>query len=360
MSDEGYNLGKWVAVQRYYCNKGYLDKGRIDKLNKLGIIWDINSFLWGLGYEHLLEYQQNHPNWAGKVPKDFVCSDGFKLGSWAHVQRYKHKSDELCGVRYAQLENIGFSFNNSNKKTYSEIVASFADKGLILVSEEYKGIKESLQYVCKTCGFRGETTAGSIVRGSGCLRCKRGYNDLNSAKKVFKSKKLTLLDNEFINSTNNMKYVCNICGYEGTKSLKIAKRSGCPRCAGLVKKDISYVRDVFDSLNLNLLVTTYANKDPLLRYKCKVCGYKGSKTLGNASRGHGCPQCAGNSKKTINADILKRILKFCDNMPVSLGTLLAKYNKASGEKVSQRTMQRYLKKCPQIKHVPWKGYMWEE
>ena len=38
-----YNLGAWVAQQRVSYRKDLLDKERVQKLDKLGFIWDTNN-----------------------------------------------------------------------------------------------------------------------------------------------------------------------------------------------------------------------------------------------------------------------------------------------------------------------------
>ena len=101
-----FELGRWVASQRGYNQKGSLDKEKFRKLNKIGFIWNVEDALWSQGFEELLNYKNNFGNCIIKTT--YVTKSGFKLGSWATNQRVSYNANRLSDERQKKLNQIGF------------------------------------------------------------------------------------------------------------------------------------------------------------------------------------------------------------------------------------------------------------
>ena len=113
-TQDGYNLGTWVANQRHHSEK--LDIGRKTKLLSIGFLFDPNSYLWLEGFNRLQEYKKVHGHLY--VSHKFITDDGYKLGQWCVIQRTNYYSNKrnLSEDREEKLLSIGFSFNVEEAK----------------------------------------------------------------------------------------------------------------------------------------------------------------------------------------------------------------------------------------------------
>ena len=107
--ENGSALGSWVSTQRK--EKSNLQDENLQRLNKIGFIWDPTSQQWNMRFDTLLAFnaRQGHC----RVPSDHI-EDNFKLGQWVRVQRKrKEKLSEDCITR---LNKIRFIWNiNENQ-----------------------------------------------------------------------------------------------------------------------------------------------------------------------------------------------------------------------------------------------------
>ena len=100
----GYNLGKWVTIQRGRYSKGTLDPDRRQRLEELPAwTWSATDYAWEEGLRRLHEYIERHRD--SLVPQSYVV-DGYKLGSWATVQRHKHAKGTLDAERERRLDTL--------------------------------------------------------------------------------------------------------------------------------------------------------------------------------------------------------------------------------------------------------------
>jgi len=100
-TDNKFNLGNWVSVQR--VNKEKLSSDRIQRLNEIGFIWDPFQEKWEEAFGYLLKFKEREGHC--KVPK-FMFEGGYPLGSWVSQQR--SKKDNLSSDRIRRLDAIGF------------------------------------------------------------------------------------------------------------------------------------------------------------------------------------------------------------------------------------------------------------
>ena len=108
---DGYQLGRWVIVQRRDRVKGILDADRQRRLEDLrGWSWDPRSDLWEEGFCRLLEYVKRHGD--ARVPSAYTSYDGHRLGGWVSTQRSFHGRGILDVERARRLDELpGWTWN---------------------------------------------------------------------------------------------------------------------------------------------------------------------------------------------------------------------------------------------------------
>lgn len=112
-TENGYSLGSWLLTQRrIFCGTagGSLTKERIEKLNKIGMIWESpRDMSWQKYFAAATEYFQVHGNL--NIPALYETADGLKLGGWIANLRTARKngydSRYLSAERIKALEEIG-------------------------------------------------------------------------------------------------------------------------------------------------------------------------------------------------------------------------------------------------------------
>ena len=133
----GINLGQWISNQRQYYRKNLLSKEKIDKLNKIKMVWVVPRELyyrnhkkkpkvnkieeqWNEKYKLAEEYYKEHKNLL--IPKNYVVNE-VNLGYWIVRQRQYYKNNKLSEEKIAKLNKIGMVwvipkelYNRKNKK----------------------------------------------------------------------------------------------------------------------------------------------------------------------------------------------------------------------------------------------------
>ena len=107
--EDNFRLGVWVQTQRK--NKNKVSKERVEKLDALGFIWDINAEYWNEGFNKLQKFikREGH-NIVERSHKE----DGFPLGNWVRTQRaYKNT---ISSEQIEKLDAIGFIWDVADKQ----------------------------------------------------------------------------------------------------------------------------------------------------------------------------------------------------------------------------------------------------
>lgn len=86
VDEDGFNLGMWLAKQRY----NLVDDDKIKLLDDLGVKWNIREETWDEKYYLLEAYYEKYGDI--NVPFDYVTKDGVKLGNWVYSQRQIYKN----------------------------------------------------------------------------------------------------------------------------------------------------------------------------------------------------------------------------------------------------------------------------
>jgi len=109
VTEDDYVLGRWQTTQTMNYNKGILSKEKIDKLEKIGFIWNIFEHRWNKGYEETRKYKEKYG--VANCPKRYVTEDDYGLGTWQGEQKKSYKKGKLSRERIEKLEKIGFKWS---------------------------------------------------------------------------------------------------------------------------------------------------------------------------------------------------------------------------------------------------------
>lgn len=89
ITEDGIALGSWLVTQRRVragAVPGNLSKEQIERLDRLGMVWDSRiGKAWETGYQELLEFYKE--NGHTDVPARYMTEDGYPLGRFVSNQR---------------------------------------------------------------------------------------------------------------------------------------------------------------------------------------------------------------------------------------------------------------------------------
>ena len=148
-SNDGFGLGSWVCRQREAKSKGKLSKRQIQRLDKLGFVWDT----WEYAFGTLQAYYAEHGNISapGRFTS-FKNADGFGLGAWLDHQRRAKSSGKLSKERTRRLNKLGFAWDEFNhlgdwqneidlsnwEIAFEKLQQYHSQQGPAIVSKKYK------------------------------------------------------------------------------------------------------------------------------------------------------------------------------------------------------------------------------
>ncbi len=139
VSPDGFNLGKWVNIQRKQGKDGSLPIERQKKLNLLNFIWDPMEDDWKIGYEYLIVFYNKFK--TCNVLFAYVNDAGYGLGGWVHNQRRMFLKNKLSKDRIEKLNAINFSWDpyaEQWEEGYNELVTYIDTYGDAQVPNSYK------------------------------------------------------------------------------------------------------------------------------------------------------------------------------------------------------------------------------
>ena len=172
-SADGFQLGKWVNVQRVNFIRGTLDADRRKRLEDLpGWTWDPYADRWEQGFSQLLRYVEE--NGDALVPRSCTV-DGFQLGKWVNKQRLSFTGGTVDADRRRRLEDLpGWTWDalaGQWEKGFDRLLRYVKQNGDALVPEAYTVGGYSL-------GGWVKTQRGSYARGTLDADRRRRLEDL--------------------------------------------------------------------------------------------------------------------------------------------------------------------------------------
>ena len=101
-------LGRWLNNQRTFKKRGTLSKEKEDRLNEIGIVWNVPEANWNQRLGELSEFYKKHGHF--KVPSDYI--EYPKLYNWIKRLRKKRPRKD----RIHKLKSIGYDWDTEKNK----------------------------------------------------------------------------------------------------------------------------------------------------------------------------------------------------------------------------------------------------
>lgn len=114
VSPDGTTLGLWIQCARRDYKSGRLDEISIQRLEDIGMVWDIEQVRWERQYQAAAEYYWEHGNLD--IPAQYETPDGLKLGRWLQRMRRDYKNDVLEKEYIERLEAIGVTWDVADRQ----------------------------------------------------------------------------------------------------------------------------------------------------------------------------------------------------------------------------------------------------
>ena len=122
VTEDGFKLGKWISnLREQYANgekRTVLTQERIERLNAIGMRWDVHSVRWEENYLEALRYYREHGDL--NVPVGYKTDSGFNLGAWMRNLRQtragKSRKRPLTSEQIAKLDEIGMQWGSRRRK----------------------------------------------------------------------------------------------------------------------------------------------------------------------------------------------------------------------------------------------------
>ena len=112
-SENGVELGSWVRTKRGSKLNSSLSEDYIRRLDALGFVWEPNELKWEAGFHALLAFVKREGHTL--VPTKHH-ENGFNLSSWVQNNRFRKSNLKLSEARIRQLDELGFVWNELEKK----------------------------------------------------------------------------------------------------------------------------------------------------------------------------------------------------------------------------------------------------
>lgn len=179
------------------------------------------------------------------------------------------------------------------RKTHEEFIQEMnSTNPNIIIIGQYVNAKTPIECKCKKCDYEWFTNPDTLHRGSGCPKCggtlKRTHNDFLNLV----DSKITILS-KYRNAHSKVKCQCKKCDYVWDAIADdLIRGSGCPKCAGNIKKTHEEYLSQLKLTNPNIeLLNQYVSCHSKIKYRCNICGYEGMADAVSLLSGHGCYRC---------------------------------------------------------------------
>lgn len=165
----------------------------------------------------------------------------------------------------------------------------------IKVIGTYNGNKNRILHKCKIDGYEWYASPSNILAGHGCPKCygNISYTQEEYISKVYGINHNILVLGRYIKSNVPILHKCQIDGYEWmAKPNNILNGTGCPQCAGTMKKSHEEYISQVNKVNCMIKVLgKYINEYTKISHQCLKCNYIWDASPSNILSGKGCPVC---------------------------------------------------------------------
>lgn len=164
--------------------------------------------------------------------------------------------------------------------------------------EEYRNGRTKIKLLCQKCNYEFSATPGSLYMGHGCPNCvgvaKKSKQRFIKELSVIRPNVETI--GIYKNTKTKLDFRCKICGHVWrTTPNAVLQRTGCPACAGTLKKTQEMFLEQMKNKHPTIRVLgQYINNRVKVQCQCLQCGeiFDGIPHAMIDSL-HGCPLCSG-------------------------------------------------------------------
>jgi hypothetical protein len=202
-------------------------------------------------------------------------------------------------------QKVKVKWGTRNKKHYTSfdyIFTKIGDEFEVRIEHLQNGCSSYVKVYCDICkeiylkSYRNHVQYGSDI----CANCigKDKSHSYFYIQSFFKKNGCKLLTKEYINNTQDLKFICK-CGQESTtKFCNFRETKRCLKCCGQYVPTFDEVYDYFLSQNCLLLEGKYVNARTQMSYICS-CGNKSKIQYMHFQKGVRCKECG--LKKSANS-----------------------------------------------------------
>lgn len=172
------------------------------------------------------------------------------------------------------------------------------EKGGKCLSSVYINAKTKLTWMCGK-EHVWEMSGDNVKQGKWCPRCSRENRKLTieEMKKLARKKKGQCLSEVYVDNNTKMQWQCEKGHVWNARAREIKRGIWCPDC-GTNKLTLKDMQVLASARNGTCLSNNYINANTSLTWKCSS-GHIWNAKPSNIKNGTWCPDCAGNTKKTI-------------------------------------------------------------
>jgi predicted nucleic acid-binding Zn-ribbon protein len=167
--------------------------------------------------------------------------------------------------------------------------------------DDYNGISNKIRCVCTICGNQWKATPDHLLHGRGCPECAKIKQALKLRKtheqfvsEIYcKNSNIEVLG-KYCGSNTPVDVKCKKCGYIWAPvPSSLLSGTGCPQCAGNIKRTHKEFIEKLKTIDPTIeVLEKYINTDTNLKVKCKKCGRIWYSSPNNLLDGHGCRRCS--------------------------------------------------------------------
>lgn len=129
ITGDGFQLGRWLANQRQLRSglnrRSRLSPERVARLDALGMVWNYADYAFERDYLAATAYYLEHGNL--RVPANYVCENGFRLGAWINRLKDRHAGKDGCPPltqeQIDRLDRIGMIWLNKYEEQWERAFA---------------------------------------------------------------------------------------------------------------------------------------------------------------------------------------------------------------------------------------------
>lgn len=179
---------------------------------------------------------------------------------------------------YVHLKGTGCSKCYGNIRYSTEYIKNYLDSVELDLLSEYKNGHTHIDVGCRKCSHVWPVRFSSLkCHKSGCPKCAGVLKyKTEQIREILGDNNFDFLDKEYINGKLPINVRCKTCLYEIPVSFSSFKQQGfsCPNCSGIIKYTTEKVVDILKSVNITFRSDKYENSKTYINVKCEICSHE--------------------------------------------------------------------------------------